>query len=69
MSTRVLSTSRKRTTGALKKIFGEYCVDGHLLLAVKYFCSDVCVRVGGVKSQPFTVVLYSDKDGCCHHSS
>jgi len=30
--------------------------EGRLLLVVKllYFCSDVWIRVGGVKSQPFT---------------
>jgi len=35
----------------------EYGVDGRLLLAVKslYSGSEVCVHVGGVKSQPFTV--------------
>jgi len=32
-------------------------VDGGLSLAIKamYFCLDVCVRGGGVKSQPFAV--------------
>ena len=35
----------------------KYNVDDRLLLAVKssYSCSDVCFRVGGVKSQPFIV--------------
>jgi len=38
-------------------VLREYGVDGRLLLAVKslYSCSKVCVRVGGVESQPFTV--------------
>jgi len=32
-------------------------VEGRLLLVVKwlYFCSDVWIRIGGVKSQTFTV--------------
>jgi len=32
-------------------------VDGRLLLAVKslYSCSEICARVGRVKSRPFTV--------------
>ena len=37
----------------------EYGVDTHLLLVVKslYSCSKVCVRVGGVTSQLFTLVI------------
>ena len=37
-------------------VLREYGVDCRLLLAVKslYTCSEVCVRVGRVKSQPFT---------------
>jgi len=53
----------------LWEMLREYAVDGRLLLAVKslYSCSEVCVRVGAVESQP--VVLDSDKGVCCHHSS
>jgi len=38
-------------------VLREYGVDGRLLLVVKplYPCSEVRVRVGRVKSQPFTV--------------
>jgi len=38
-------------------VLSEYGVDGRLLLALKslYSCSNVCVRVGRFKSQPFTV--------------
>jgi len=38
-------------------VLQEYGVDGCMLLAIKslYSCSEVCVRVDGVKSQPFTV--------------
>ena len=34
----------------------EYGVDSHLLLAVEtlYFCSEVCIGVGGFKSQLFS---------------
>ena len=41
----------------LWEVLREYCVDCRLLLAVKslYSCSDVCVCVGGVKSQPSIV--------------
>jgi len=65
--THVLSTSRKYTTEFLVKSCGECCekllgrigcgVDDSLLLAVKslYSCSEVCVRVGRIKSRPFTV--------------
>jgi len=44
---------RQKLCGDLR----EYSVDGRLLLAVKspYSCSEVCVRVGRVKSRPFTV--------------
>ena len=60
-SSDALATSRKHSTGFLVKsfwgVFREYSVDGSLLLAVKslYSCSEVCVRVGRVKSWPFTV--------------
>jgi len=38
-------------------VLREYCDDGRLLLASKslYSCSEVYIRVGGIKSQPFTV--------------
>jgi len=38
-------------------VLREYGVDDRLLLAVKslYSCSEVCVRVGRVKSRPFTI--------------
>jgi len=57
MSTHVLSALRKHTTKFLVKSFGEYSDNGCLLLATKslHSCSDVFVRVDGVKSQPFTV--------------
>ena len=44
---------REKLWGMLR----EYGVDGRLLMAINslYSCSDVCVHVGGVKSQPFTV--------------
>jgi len=60
-STHVLSTSRKHSSW---KAVGS--VDGRLLLAVKslYSCSEVCVRVGGVKSQPFTVGVGLWRQGC-----
>jgi len=43
-----------------EKLWGVLCdygVDGRLLLAAKslYSCSEVCVRIRKVKSQPFTV--------------
>jgi len=42
----------------------EYSVDGRLLLTVKslHSCSEVCVRIGGVKSQPFTVGNKVDRE-------
>jgi len=61
MSSHALSTSRKHTIGFLvNKLWGvlqEYAVDNCLSLAAKslYSCSDVCVRVGRVTSQPFNV--------------
>jgi len=44
---------REKLWGMLRK----YGVDGHLLMAIKslYSCLEICVLVGGVKSQPFTV--------------
>ena len=41
----------------LLEVLREYGVDGRLLLCVKslYSCSEVCILVGGVKSQPLTV--------------
>ena len=61
-STHVLPTSRKQhMTGYFVKSFGERCreygINGRLILTAKslYSSSEVCVRVCGVKSQPFTV--------------
>jgi len=61
-STHALSTSRKDTTGFLAKSFEGCCVFTVLTaacycMAVKslYSYSEVCVRVGRVKSRPFTV--------------
>jgi len=56
-STHVLSTSRKHSTGSLWGVLREYGVDDRLLLAVKslYSYSEICVCVGRVKPQPFTV--------------
>jgi len=54
---------REKLWGVLR----EYGVDDRLLLAVKslFFCSKVCVRVGRVKSQPFTVdVGLGLRQGC-----
>jgi len=45
-------------TGSLREnlweVLREYDVDGCLFLAVTtlYFCSEICIRVGGVKAQP-----------------
>ena len=41
----------------LWNVMQEYGVDGQLLQAIKslYECSEVCVRVDGMKSRPFTV--------------
>jgi len=46
---------REKLWGVLR----EYGADDHLLQAVKsqYSCSDVCVCVGKVKPQPFTVLV------------
>jgi len=54
-----LSTSRKHTTGFLVKNFGE-CCGSTVLTAACYWPSNhcipqTCVRVGRVKSRPFTV--------------
>jgi len=55
----VLLTSKKHT-GVPHNLWGalrEYDVDGCLRLVVKslYYCSEVCVHVFGVISQPFTM--------------
>jgi len=44
---------REKLSGHLR----EWSVDGRQRLSVKslYSCSEVCIRVGGVKSQLFTV--------------
>ena len=49
----------------LRRVLQEYGVDDRLLLVVKslYACSEVCVRVGKVKSRLFTVGL---QQGCVH---
>jgi len=60
-STYVLSTSRKHMTGFLMKSSGECCGSTVLTAACYwpskslYSCSEVCVYVGEVKSQQFTV--------------
>ena len=58
---------REKLWGVLK----EYDVDDRLLLAVKWLCScsEVCVRVGGVKSQPFIVSVGLRKGLCVHQFS
>ena len=60
MSIHVSSTWRILRPGSFWKALGSVAgngVDGRLLLVVMsmYSYSDVCVRVGGVKSHPFTV--------------
>jgi len=57
---KIFETSRKHTNRPPKNLLGllrEYGADGHWVLTVKSFCSctDVCVRIGGAKPQPFTV--------------
>jgi len=70
----VLSTSGKvHGRGPREKLWGvlrEYGIDGCLLLAVKllHFCSENCVRVDGVKVQPFIVGVVLDNGLCCHLS-
>jgi len=57
-STHVLSTSRKHKTGSFWKSFVE-CFGSTILMAAYkkslYSCSEICVCVGRLKSQPFTV--------------
>ena len=69
-SSHALSTSRSIRPGSLWKALGsvEWTRCWRPLLAAKslYSCSDVCVRVGRVKSRPFTVVLDSNNGVCCH---
>jgi len=52
----------------LWQVMRVHGVDGRLSLAVKplYSCSQVCVRVGAVKSQPFTVGVRFTQ-GCVLH--
>ena len=55
-----LSTSTMHTIGFLAKNFGKCCGSTVLTAACywlesQYFYSEVCVRVGEVKSQPFTL--------------
>ena len=59
----VLSNSRKHRIGFLMKQLGE-CGGSTVITAACYWlsrnyipvsCSEICVRVGGVKSQPFSV--------------
>jgi len=71
-SKHVLPTARKLTTVFLVRFgecFGEHGVNGRLLVAVKslYSCSDVCVRIGGIKSQSSSWVLDLDIGVCFHH--
>jgi len=56
-----------------EKLWGvlwEYGVDGRLLLALKslYSCSEICIHVGKVNSQPFTVGVGLNKRVCCQGS-
>jgi len=48
---------REKLWGVLR----EYGVDGRLLLAVKslHSCSEICVPIGKVKSQPFTFSVWT----------
>jgi len=61
ISMHISSTLRKRTNQVRREklwgLFREICVNGRLLLAIKLLCPcfEICVRIGGVKSQPFTV--------------
>jgi len=50
-------------------VLWEYGVDGRLLRQVTVFLLTIDVLVGGVNSQPFTLILDSDKGVRCHHSS
>jgi len=67
MSAHVLLTSKKAYVTQEKYcgVLRENSVDGRLLLAVTllYSCSEVCVRVFGVKSQQFTVG-FELRQGC-----
>ena len=57
-SSPALSTTRKHKTGLLLKSFGECCVSTMLTSACYKSlssCSEVCARVGRVKSKLFTV--------------
>jgi len=57
-------------TGFLVESLGwvlrDYGVDGRLLLPLKslYSCSEVYVRVDGVKSQPFTAGCWTSTSAC-----
>jgi len=69
-SSHALSTSRKHTIGFLVKSFVECCVCTVLTAACHctavaslYSCSEVCLRVGRVKSRPFTVSV-GLRQGC-----
>jgi len=58
MYTQFLPTLRKHMTqDKLWTVLWVYGVESHLLLAEKLLqsCSEVCVRVAGVKSKPFTI--------------
>ena len=72
--THVLSTSGKYMTGFLVKSFGECCRSSLWCWRPSVTGRQVTVflltiGVGGVKLQPFTVVLNSDKGVYCRHSS
>jgi len=59
-STHVLLTLRKHTIESLKNSFEDSCgnrLDSFLIMSIKslHFCSEACVCVPGVKSQPFIV--------------
>jgi len=64
MSPHVLSTSRKYTTGLLGKSFWG-CCDSTVLTIACYWpsshshsCWEVCINIGGIKLQPFTVGVW-----------
>ena len=61
-SLHILTTSESRQLGSLSKALRsvvevDYGVDGRLFLAVKslHSCTEICVRVGRIKSRLFTV--------------
>jgi len=71
--THVLSTSRKHTSGFLVKNFSGCCgstvLTGASCWPPLHFCSEDCVPVDGVKSQPSSVDIGLRNGVCCHHPS